>query len=347
MKKADTLTVSPEKLARQLGRDPNAVRRRVRKLFPEITKAGVRILLNTEQAAAVKQSMTLTVSPEKLAKQLGCGPNILRRCVQELFPGITKFRETTLLNAEQAAAVKKRIAREDGCLNITEAADLLGVHVLKIKKCIRELFPEFTQQGKTLLLNTEQVAAIKKLANDEVLTIRELAKRLGCHRDIITKCVHDLFPGLVKPKRPTFLSAEQAALIHRTLSAGFKSRPIRPKRDGKAARMSRKSLREKLIRVLKLGTCFTQSQIARELGITEDHLRSLMKGHQFVEYELSDDEKDWTYWPELGVYMKKSGDLVIIPHKKTARTVPEGMLLRYPQHKAPLQRGLHHTGGIQ
>jgi DNA-binding transcriptional regulator YhcF (GntR family) len=341
MKNTEDRGVAPKELATQLGVHYDIVRKRIRKLFPEIMKRGRTTSLNAEQVAAIKKRINREdgyLSIQELADQLGVHCCTIRRRMHELFPDFTPERRTTSLNAEQVAAIKKRINREDGYLSIQELADQLGVRSELIKKYIQELFPEFTLQGRTTWLNVEQVAAIKKQMVDTTIilgqpsnqleqmtmaiTPQQLSKRWGHSVKFITKCIHELFPGLKKPGIPTLLNAEQVALIQK---------------DIKVKLMKKKLVYEKLIQALKSESCYTQGQIVKHLDLTEDKLLSILKGYKFVEYEPSDDKKNWVYWPKVGVYIKEPGILVKIPPKK-ARS--GSCLLRYPQNETPLQQGI-------
>jgi DNA-binding transcriptional regulator YhcF (GntR family) len=293
------------------------------------------------------------VAPKELATQLGVSYDIIKRRIRKLFPEITKRGRKTWLNAEQVAAIKKRINREDGYLSIRELADQLGVNFSTIKRRQHELFPSFTPERKATWLNAEQVEAIKKRVvdttitlgqpskqleqMDTVITTKQLSKQLGHSVKFIRRCIHELFPGLIKPGITTLLNDEQVALIQSAIATRLKLGMINQKNGRKAALMNKKLVYKKLIQALKSEGCYTQSQIASYLDLTEDELFSLMKGYKFVEYEPFDDEMIWVYWPEIGVYIKEPGILVKIPPQKT-RT--EGYLLRYPQNETPLQQGI-------
>jgi hypothetical protein len=107
------------------------------------------------------------------------------------------------------------------------------------------------------------------------------------------------------------------------------------------------SLYGKLGQILKEGACSTHSQIAEQLGITDDYLSYLINGYRFTGRTFSEDDGNETfvYWPGAEIIMRRPGRLEMAPAKKPARTARE--LLCYPPDERPLRRGLHNTGAIK
>jgi hypothetical protein len=97
----------------------------------------------------------------------------------------------------------------------------------------------------------------------------------------------------------------------------------------------------KIVQLLKSGECFTHSQIAAGLGITDESLLSRLAGYTFSDCELSEDDEIIAHWPKSGIVLVKSGKLKNMTRKKEAGPAEHGPLLRYAPGQAPLQRGIH------
>jgi DNA-binding CsgD family transcriptional regulator len=341
MNNAEDRGMTIREIARQLRCNSYTVKRRIKELFPGLTRRRG-IYLNAEQITAIKkrndrQDGYLTV--RELACQLRCQVKTVEKYIHELFPGFTKQGRTWWLSAEQVVSIKKRTEQKDGQLNAKQIAEQLGCSTFTILKHAGKLFPN-PEKGETRWFSPEQVTAIKNSIKrppapkrpDGCLTIRELAEKLGSTPSTIRKYVKNLFPGLACP----WLDPIKISLICKSMGREEETDP----------------LLEKIVWILKSHKYHTQSQIANKIGITEEHLSLILGNHTVTEHKFSEDEDDEIIgcWLNAGIFIKKSGQLEIIAHKEpeipTTKPTTRRMLLNYPQDKIPLQRGIT-TGGIR
>ncbi len=123
--------------------------------------------MNDLQTCTEKQVMTV----KEIAEALGVSTDTVKNCIRRIMPMKMHHGKTTLLNKQEIAMVSKDIANNTDVqkqikgtdfMTIRNIADILNVSYSAVYRVVSKLFPEKMQNGKTALLNEQEVACISK-----------------------------------------------------------------------------------------------------------------------------------------------------------------------------------------
>jgi transposase len=112
------------------------------------------------------------MSIKEIAQMLGVSYDTIKNSVKRLFPEAVKNGKRTLLNETQIACiskdivnntdVQKQINNNGKFMTIRNIADALGVSYDTINRCVKRIFPNKLQHGKTAYFDENEVACISK-----------------------------------------------------------------------------------------------------------------------------------------------------------------------------------------